>query len=109
MRPIPKVLLVNTIQYYELLKNGRYEGSFGAPVTITNVLINQTNTVTKTNPGNQEKATQGMLYIDAVNSVPCIELKYGSKIVDESGHTFYVKAIKPVQAFTLHHYEVTLM
>jgi hypothetical protein len=35
-------------------------------------------------------------------------MKYGSKIIDTSGREFFVAAVKPIQAFTLHHYEVEL-
>lgn len=109
MRPIPKVLLKDTIQYYELDKSNRYEGVFKTPITITNVLINYKKSVIKSNPANQQKSTKGTLFIDVVNSNPVIEMSYGSKIVDADGREYFVSAVYPVQAFLLHHYEVELM
>lgn len=109
MIPIPLTILKNTIQYYELDKSSRYEGTFKPPITIKNVLINYSYTVKKTNPGNQEQSKQGTMYIDCVNSYPLVEMKYGDKIVSDDGKEFFVKLVKPVQFYSLHHYEVELM
>jgi hypothetical protein len=108
MQPIPLRFLKSTIKYYELA-DGRYEGVYNAPVTIKNVLINFSKTVMKQTPANQTKQSKGTLYLDAINTKPFIQLSYGSKIIDEAGNDFYVMEVKPVQAFTLHHYQVTLM
>jgi hypothetical protein len=51
---------------------------------------------------------KGTMFIDAINSSPFFEMKYGSKIIDASGREFFVSAVRPIQAFTLHHYEVDL-
>jgi hypothetical protein len=108
MRPIPKVLLKDTIQYYEFISEGRYEASFKAPIKISNVLINYTKAVIKSVPANQQTSMKGTMFVDAINSSPFFEMKYGSKIIDASGREFFVAAVKPIQAFTLHHYEVDL-
>lgn len=109
MRPIPKRLLINKIKYYEIEPESRYEGTFKDPITINNVLINYTKTVAKSPPANQEKQTKGTIYLDAVNTKPFLELKYGSKIITDDGQQYFVNAVTPVQSFVLHHYEVTLM
>jgi hypothetical protein len=109
MRPIPLRLLKDTIQYYELNKSDRYEGSYKQPIEIKNVLINLTKTVKKSTPADQTKAQKGSMFMDAINTKPFIELQYGSKIVDQDGNEFYLLESKAVQAFKLHHYEVGLM
>jgi hypothetical protein len=114
MRPLPKSMLVYTVQYYELNdipSNSRYEGTstYSNPITINNVLVNYSKALIKSNPGNQEVSTSGKMYLDKVNSNPFIELKVGSKIVNDDGESFFVKSFKIVKSFnTIHHYEVEL-
>lgn len=108
MQPIPRRFLVNTVQYYELDESSRYD-TFKVPVAINNVLINYTKSSSKTGSADLEATTKGTMYMDAINTNPFIFLKYGSKIVDENGQEYFVNAVNPVQAFTLHHYAVTLV
>lgn len=109
MRPIPLFFLINTVQYCEVIETGRYEGSFADPITITNCLVNVTKTVAKTNPGNQSIEVTGTLYLDATNTVPFFEMKYGSKIIDSDGSEYTVKGVRAIQTYELHHYAVDLM
>lgn len=104
--PIPMTHLIHTVDYYEKI-DGRYEGSFAAPVIIEHVLLNYSYSMKKSGEG-KEKVLKGILFIDCVNSHPVVEMKAGSKVVFD-GKELFIKDIKPVYALELHHYEVELI
>lgn len=107
MRPIPLKLLPHTINYHEKTDSGRYEGGYEDPIEIKNVRVEDSNSVIKTGP-NEEKKLKGKLFIDIVNSSPAIEMKPKSKI-EFNGKEMIVENVKPVYAFDIHHYKVSLV
>jgi hypothetical protein len=103
--PIPILLLPDTAQYFEIVRDSRYE-SFKDPVTIKNVRIDYSKGIKK-NATNQDVLIKGKLIIDCTNSNPVIEVKTGSKIV-VNGINYFVGNVDIIRAIRIHHYEVEL-
>lgn len=111
-RPIPKVVLIHQVDYYERIEGDRYGGGYADKLTITNVLFQPDGTVSKTGD-NEEKLIKGILYLDAQNSSQCFDMKAQSQVtlINDDGveETLIVQHSQPVYAFKLHHYEVQLV
>lgn len=111
MRPIPKKLLIHTVEYHEKIDDSRYGGGYMPPIVINFVRLDISYAVKKSS-SNEEKLFKGLLFIDAVNSSPAIEMKQDSKVIfEENGRkrTLIVQNVKPLYGFKLHHYEVELV
>lgn len=111
MRPIPKRLLIHSIEYHKRIKDSRYGEGYEDPVTINFVRIEISYNVKKS-ASNEEKLFKGLLFIDAVNSSPMIEPKKESKITFDEGNEkreMFVQNVKPIYGFKFHHYEVELV
>lgn len=106
IKPIPKNLLIHTIVYHERLPDDRYGGGYKAPVTILNTLVVPSFKVKKSG-ANEEKEYKARLMMDVINTLPIMELVFGSKIVFD-GKEYFVQKVTPVFGFKLHHYEVDL-
>lgn len=111
VRPIPRKLLIHTVEYHEKVEDSRYSVGYSSPITINNVLTSLSRQVTASNSvrngASENRVMKGMLFIDCVYSSPAMELKPQSKIIFE-GQEFYVLKVTPIYAVSLHHYEVEL-
>lgn len=114
IKPIPKSLLIHTVQYIELIEDdGFTEQTQNPSITLKNVLLTPSRSQggsRKIIDGNDEqKVYNYTLYYDVVNSSPStsFEFKEGS-IVKHDLLELTVVGIKPVYGKELHHYEVKL-
>lgn len=108
IRPIPKKLLIHTINYLELAANNGWDNSFSEAITIDFVRVEPASSVqrTATSEGSDIKH---ILFVDRVHSSRFPDFKEKSKIV-WNGQTFELKQIKPHYDFGVipHHYELGL-
>ncbi|MGG4039899.1 putative minor capsid protein [Heyndrickxia ginsengihumi] len=107
IKPIPKLLLPHSVEYYEYLGKGRTDDEFAEKVILEYVRVDLNEFVKKTN-ANQESLITGTLFIDAKNTSPRIIPKEKSKIVFD-GKTMFLENIEPLVAFNkIHHWEIDL-
>lgn len=104
---IPIDVLIHTISYERYVGEGRYGEGYDDPIIISNVLVQYAFSVEESGL-NQEKNMKALLFIDCTNSSPPIKLEPRSKVILE-GDSMTVKVVKPVYAFSLHHYEIELI
>lgn len=109
MKPIPKRLLPNSIQYEEWLKNDGNKPVFANPVTLKYVKVDEQKQLKVTSDG-KEVVGNALLFYDYVNSEGLIK-----KPVPESKITFEDRVYKIVDTDILrsdsnvpHHFEVLL-
>lgn len=114
VRPIPKAVLIHQCTYEEFVQGDGFEteDGFKPPVTLSNVLIQPSNT---SNPNITRNANgeilvfNSVLFFDVVNSSSNgpFEFKEKSKVTF-NGKDMIVEKVNPIYAFTLHHWEVYL-
>lgn len=109
IRPIPRRLLVHSVEYQEYLGSGRNGDTYADKVIIQRVLIQPSFQVKRTVMGD-DRQIKAVIFIDQKHSKPFIEMKPKSKI-HYKGKDWIVNACSPIYAFstTPHHYEVELI
>jgi hypothetical protein len=108
IRPIPKQLLIHSIVYEEYLGQGNFGESWGDPETIDCVRF-EPKTAIRMDANGEEIETQGIIFLDAVNTPNCKPLKVKSKVTF-NGIEMRVHACNPYYGFNqVHHYEVEVV
>lgn len=108
IRPIPLQLLIHTITYEEWQEGDgiNTESGFKESVTLSNVRVQFLSNITRSNTSEQ-LLYDAMLFYDAVNSKSSGPFNFTQKSrVTFDEKTMFVEKVNPVEAFTLHHYEV---
>lgn len=111
IRPIPLSTLIHTIEYEEIIEQGRYGNEFKPPVKIERVLVQFGTTIkrkTMANGTTEDRVVKATLFIDAAHSSPFFLMKENS-IIHFDGQKFTVDMIEHSYSFKLHHYEVALL
>lgn len=111
VKPIPKHLLIHTVQYHEIILGGRYGTEYKDPVTLENVLVQFGTVVKRTNTaGNRDetKEAKAVLFIDVTHSTPFIIPVEKSKI-NLNGQEFTINLVDHLFTTQLHHLEVELI
>ncbi|MRG87002.1 putative minor capsid protein [Salinibacillus xinjiangensis] len=108
IKPIPKQLLIHTIEYEEFTENNGWDDSWAPPVTIQNVRVEPISRLNRSSNSEGEQANH-VVIVDRVHSSHYPEFKEKSKITFD-GNSREVVEVKPFYAFgkTPHHYELGL-
>jgi hypothetical protein len=111
VKPIPKHVLTHTVTYEEWVEGDgiNTESEFKAPVTLLDVRVQSLSNI-KRNANSEQLLYEAMLFFDVVNSSsdgPFTFMEKSKVIFD--GKTMFVEKVNPVEAFSLHHYEVGLI
>lgn len=107
IRPIPKKLLIHSIEYEEFKEDGSFGEEFHPIETITNVLV-QPRTEIRRDYNNEEVEIQAVIFLDAVNTPIFKPLREKSK-VHFNGRVWRVVSCEHLFTFdfsTPHHFEV---
>lgn len=109
IKPIPKRLLIHTIEYEEFVKDGSFGEEFAPRETIRNVLV-QPKTEIRRDMYQEEIQIDAVIFLDAANTPGFKPLKEKS-IVHFNGREWRVVACDALYAFDPekpHHYEVKI-
>lgn len=115
VKPIPKTLLPDTVQFAEYVaESGFVNGSFveeghKAPVTLSFVRVEELTSKQISSLSDEQRHTH-KLYYDVVSSESdgTFEFTVDSEVT-YNGKKLVVQKVNPVKAFTLHHYELELI
>lgn len=110
VNPIPKHVLIHTVTYEEWQDGDGIstDGGFQAPVTLSNVRVQELSNIRKST-NSEQLLYDAMLFFDVINSSSSgpFEFKEKSKVTF-NGKSMVIEKINPVEALTLHHYEIGL-
>jgi len=105
MKPIPLCLLPDTIRVQKALE-ADYRGEFGKAKTVRNVRFESAENLVN-NSYIFSDGSNGLIYIDAVNSEGAFAIPVGSKVTLKGQTCFVVKCVPVEGVFgRVHHYEV---
>ncbi|MBU8773188.1 putative minor capsid protein [Cytobacillus oceanisediminis] len=110
VKPIPKHVLIHTVTYEEWQDGDgiNTESGFKSPVTLSNVRVQALSNIRK-NTNSEELLYEAILFYDVVNSSSSAAFNFAEKSrVTFDGKQLLVKKVNPVEALTLHHYEIGL-
>lgn len=108
IRPMPKAILVHSVQYKEYVGEDRYGNSFKEPITLKNVLIQPISSIKRNNLGDLVSFNSLMFY-DCTNSMPKNITFTKKSIITFNGVEMVVNKVNPIYTFNLHHYELELI
>lgn len=109
IRPIPKKMLIHSIQYEEYIGDERWGDKWADPVTINHVLVQPATSLSR-GSNSEDVVAQHVLYIDRKHSSKFPHMTEKSKVTFE-GDTWEVHKVNPYYAFGSipHHYENELV
>ncbi|USK43537.1 putative minor capsid protein [Cytobacillus oceanisediminis] len=110
VKPIPKHVLIHTATYEEWRDGDgiNTESGFKPPVTLSNIRIQSLSNIRK-NTNSEELLFEAMLFYDVVNSSSSGPFEFTKKSrITFKGKTMFVEKVNPVEALSLHHYEIGL-
>lgn len=108
IRPMPKAILIHSVQYKEYIGEDRYGNSFKEPITLENVLIQPVSSIKRNNLGDSVSFNSLMFY-DCTNSMPKNITFTKKSIITFNGEEMVVNKVNPIYTFSLHHYELELI
>ncbi|MEK4825128.1 putative minor capsid protein [Niallia sp. FSL W8-0951] len=108
--PIPKKLLIHTIEYEEFVKDGSFGEEFAPTETISYVLVQPSSKLRRDGNG-EEVQTLGVVFLDAVNTPNFKRLKEKSKVrfKKKDYRVIECESLYALDPDTPHHYEVSLI
>lgn len=108
IKPMPRAVLIHSVEYYEYTKKDRYGNGFKKPIMLKNVLVQPVSNIKSNNVG-EEVSYKSLMFFDCINSIPKnLKFKKLSKIVF-NGDEMIINKVNPIYAFNLHHYELELV
>lgn len=110
-RPIPKRLLIHTVQYSEYTGGSSWGGSSGnykPPVDYKHVRVEPSTKVITDSTGNS-KTAKATLFIDMINSDYNNNMPKELSKISHNGIEFIVGQVDYLYTRTLHHLEVILI
>ena len=108
VRPMPKAILIHSVQYKEYLGKNRYGNNFKEPITLKNVLIQPVSSIKRDNLGDSVSFNSLMFY-DCTNSIPRDVTFTKKSIITFGDDEMVVNKVNPIYTFSLHHYELELI
>ena len=109
VKPIPIHLLPDTVTYEEYEGSERWGDTWTAPVTLSNVRVEDMSSLTMSNI-REQREFKALLFFDVVISKSDIPFAFIEKSkVTHNGVEYVVNKVTPVRAFKLHHFEVELV
>ena len=106
--PMPKAILIHSVQYKEYEGDGRFGKEYKEPVTLGNVLVQPVSSISRTNNMNTV-AFNSLMFYDCINSSPKNINFVKESIISFNGQEMEISRINPIYAFNLHHYELELI
>ena len=109
IRPIPKRLLIHSVEYREFIEDQRWGSSFADPIPVTFVRVEPATSMSR-DTSKEEVVARSVLYIDRVNTKPFLQPKEKDRIIF-GGEEYEVHKIDVHYAFgpRIHHLEVELV
>lgn len=108
LRPIPISLLSDTLKY-RLAEDGQYNGKYGEEHVIKHVRFQG---LEKLNQSSYllQGGSQGLIFIDAINSTGAVELPVGALVSVNGGEEYPVKKCTALKGYfgEVHHWEVEI-
>lgn len=108
IKPIPLNVLQHTVTYEQFQKGDgiNTSDSFLTAVTLSKVRVQQLSNFSR-NTVSEELLYDSILFYDVVNSSGLGSQSFTEKSkITFNGKTMYIEKISPVEAFSLHHYEL---
>ncbi|WP_342489170.1 putative minor capsid protein [Cytobacillus sp. FSL W7-1323] len=109
IKPIPKSLLIHSIEYEKFLKDGRHGPEFDEKEAIVSVRVESTTKLIR-DSNNEEVQASAIIFIDSVNTPNAKPLIEKSKVYFR-GRDYVVISCESLYALdpeTPHHWEVSL-
>lgn len=108
-RPIPRQLLIHTVEYEEYLNDDGWGDEFAEKVTIERVRMDVNEKVSRSQTSSGTKATN-ILFVDRTHSSPYPKFKKKSKIYWD-GDEYEIDSVKALYDSDQvpHHYELGLV
>ena len=109
IRPIPKKLLIHSVEYREHLEDDRWGDGFADPVTLEFVRVEPATSMNR-DTSKEEVVARSVLYIDRTHSKPFVQPKEKDRIIF-GGEEYEVHKVDVHYAFgpRIHHLEVELV
>jgi len=109
IRPIPKKLLIHSVEYREFIEDQRWGDGFADPVTMEFVRVEPATSMNR-DTSKEEVVARTVLYIDRVHTKPFVQPKEKDKVVFQ-GEEYEVHKVDVHYAFgpRIHHLEVELV
>ena len=106
IKPIPKELLIHTIEYYAYLHDDAFGEAYEEPITIEFVRFEPSSKLVKSS-ANESIQGVGVFFLDYVHTYPFVVPSDKSKFV-LNGREYFVKQVDELYAdtATIHHLEV---
>jgi hypothetical protein len=108
IKPLPKNLLIHTIEYKEMVSNNGWDNSFAEPITIEFTRVEPKTNLKRSNDS-VSKDCSHVVFVDRENSSVFPKFKEESRIVF-NGDEFELSEVKPFYDVKEepHHYELGL-
>jgi hypothetical protein len=108
MYAIDKKFLIHSVKH-NVLTTGQRGKTYGTDINLTNVLVQPSTLVVKSNNGVDQVKAKAIMFYDIINSSGMTtEFKIEDKIVFDSKE-YYINEVVKAYAFDLHHYELILI
>ena len=109
IKPIPKKMLPNSVNYYEYIADTGEGSTFSSVVTLANVKIDEQKQFNYSSNG-REIVGNAMLYYDCVNSIGLVDKPINESKMLFEDRTYYVvdTDILRDNSNNPHHYEILL-
>ena len=109
IRPIPKRLLIHSVDYREFIEDQRWGDGFADPVTLEFVRVEPATSMNR-DTSKEEVVARSVLYIDRVHTKPFVQPKEKDRVVFQ-GKEYEVHKVDVHYAFgpRIHHLEVELV
>lgn len=108
IRPMPKAILIHSVEYKELKGDGRYGKEYEDPIILENVLIQPVSRISRSNTMDSIVYNSLMFY-DCTNSTPKNINFVKDSIIIFNDEEMVINKVNPIYAFDLHHYELELI
>lgn len=109
VKPIPKRLLIHSVDYREYIQDDRWGDRFADPITLRFVRVEPATALNR-DATKEEIPARAILFLDRVFTRPFVEPKEKSRVTFQ-GHEYEVHEVKALYAFgpDVHHFEVVLV
>lgn len=108
INPMPKAILIHSVEYKEYKGKDRYGKEYKEPITLKDVLVQPVSSINRTGSADAISYNSLMFY-DCVNSLPK-NIKFTKEsIITFNNEEMIINKVNPIYTFDLHHYELELV
>lgn len=108
IKPMPKAILIHSVQYKEYIGEDRYGKEYKEPIILEDVLIQPVSSINKSNDINTV-AYNSLMFYDCTNSKPRNINFTKDSIIVFNGEEMRINKVNSIYTFKLHHYELELI